>query len=202
MNENAAFWDKLATKYAQKPVADQKSYESKIAKTRAYLTPESKVLEVGCGTGSTAILHAPYAAHITATDISQKMLAIAAEKTKQKGINNITYQQCSAYSLNFKRESFDMVMAHSLLHLVDDPQGLLRNFYELITPGGVVVTNTVCNIPSIFAWILPFLKKFNFVPYIKFLSSAEVIEMHKQAGFIIEHQWSPKASTMFIIAKK
>ena len=29
MNENAAFWDKLATKYAQKPVADQKSYESK-----------------------------------------------------------------------------------------------------------------------------------------------------------------------------
>ena len=59
MFQRSWFWDRLAKRYARMPVADQAAYETKLEKTRAFLRPDSRVLEFGCGTGSTAILHAP-----------------------------------------------------------------------------------------------------------------------------------------------
>jgi cyclopropane fatty-acyl-phospholipid synthase-like methyltransferase len=60
MNDEARFWDKRAEKYAQRPLADQAAYEKKLEITRRYFNPDSVVLEIGCGTGSTALAHAPY----------------------------------------------------------------------------------------------------------------------------------------------
>ena len=77
MNDEARFWDKRAEKYAQRPVADQAAYEKKLEITRRYFNPDSVVLEIGCGTGSTALAHAPYVGHILATDISPNMIGIA-----------------------------------------------------------------------------------------------------------------------------
>ena len=77
MSQDKAFWDRIARKYAQDPIADQTSYEHKLEKTRAHFTPGSRVLEYGCGTGSTAILHAPHVREIVATDLSDEMIAIA-----------------------------------------------------------------------------------------------------------------------------
>ena len=70
------FWDRLAEKYASQPIADQATYEQKLAITRKYLTPESEVFEFGCGTGSTALLHAPHVRYILATDVAGNMLDI------------------------------------------------------------------------------------------------------------------------------
>ena len=64
MPDKAKFWDRIAEKYSKQPIAQQKAYEIKLDLTREYFTPDSKVLEFGCGTGSTAILHAPYVKHI------------------------------------------------------------------------------------------------------------------------------------------
>ncbi|MEM9841084.1 MAG: SAM-dependent methyltransferase, partial [Pseudomonadota bacterium] len=66
MPDKAKFWDRIAEKYARQPISNQKAYEIKLDLTREYFTPQSNVLEFGCGTGSTAILHAPYVAHIHA----------------------------------------------------------------------------------------------------------------------------------------
>jgi ubiquinone/menaquinone biosynthesis C-methylase UbiE len=76
MNNEARFWDKRAEKYSQRPVADQNTYEKKLEITRTYFRPDSEVLEIGCGTGSTALAHAPYVKHILATDISPGMINI------------------------------------------------------------------------------------------------------------------------------
>ena len=50
-----AFWDKIAQKYATKRVADPAAYEAKLTRVRALLRAEDRVLEIGCGTGSTAL---------------------------------------------------------------------------------------------------------------------------------------------------
>ena len=60
---------------------------------------EISALEIGCGTGSTAMVHAPHVAHIRATDISSSMLRIAREKTEAAGISNITYEHSSIEEL-------------------------------------------------------------------------------------------------------
>ena len=68
----AKFWDRIAERYARTPVADETSYKKKLQITQDYLRPGMEVLEFGCGTGSTALIHAPYVKHIHAIDISSK----------------------------------------------------------------------------------------------------------------------------------
>ena len=80
MHQRSNFWDKHAERYSKRPVADEESYQKKLQVTRDYLQPGMEVLEFGCGTGSTAITHAPYVKHIEAIDVSSKMIEIAQGK--------------------------------------------------------------------------------------------------------------------------
>jgi len=86
MASDGKFWNSIAEKYAKSPVSDQASYEKKLAVTRDYMTPDMEVLEIGCGTGTTAIHHAPAVKHIRATDITPAMLDIARGKAAAAGI--------------------------------------------------------------------------------------------------------------------
>ena len=90
-DEDAQFWDKIARKYSKRVIPDQESYEFKLLKTRDYLTPAMNVMEIGCGTGSTALAHAPFVKRIVATDISSKMIDIARQKATEQGIENVEF---------------------------------------------------------------------------------------------------------------
>ena len=68
MSTSEKYWDKTAEKYALSPVSDEQTYQRKLAETQACLQPHSQVMEFGCGTGSTAIHHAPHVKHIDAID--------------------------------------------------------------------------------------------------------------------------------------
>jgi cyclopropane fatty-acyl-phospholipid synthase-like methyltransferase len=81
MNQFAKFWDKQAERYAKSPVQDEASYQKKLQKSREYFLPEMEVLEFGCGTGSTALLHAPFVKHILATDVSANMIQISSAES-------------------------------------------------------------------------------------------------------------------------
>ena len=83
---NAQFWDRVAPGYSKKPVTDTESYARKLAATQALMQPNMKILEFGCGTGSTALEHAPHVAHIEATDVSAEMIAIGRNKANSAGI--------------------------------------------------------------------------------------------------------------------
>ena len=55
MNSAARFWNRFADRYAARPIKDVAAYEALLADVAARLKPEGKVLEIGCGTGGTAI---------------------------------------------------------------------------------------------------------------------------------------------------
>ena len=80
MHHSAKFWDKIAERYSKQPIADEAAYQKKLKVTQEYFQPDLEVLEFGCGTGSTAIIHAPYVKHIRAIDISSNMIDIAQDK--------------------------------------------------------------------------------------------------------------------------
>ena len=105
MADTACFWDKIAEKYAKRPVADQSAYERKLATTRRYLRADMEVLEFGCGTGATALHHAPFVKHIRATDISGKMIEIARSKAEAQGVTNVTFEQSDVEALTGPRSS-------------------------------------------------------------------------------------------------
>lgn len=202
----ARFWDRIANRYARSPIADEATYQRKLAETREYLRPDMTVLEIGCGTGSTAIAHAPYAGHIHATDISAAMLDIARDKARTAEVNNVTFEQAAVDRIDAGDQSMDMVMAHSILHLVEDPEAIIRDMHRLLKPGGIFVTSTACLGDSylrVFRWIAPLGRLFGALPLVKVLRESELLRMVQDAGFGIERHWRPSPThAVFIIARK
>ncbi len=85
------FWDWHAERYAKQPIADEGSYRKKLEITQRYLDSSMDVVEFGCGTGATAILHAPKVASYHAIDVSEKMVEIGRRDAEQAGVSNLSF---------------------------------------------------------------------------------------------------------------
>ena len=205
MNREARFWDRIATRYAQRPVADEAAYEKKLEKTRESLRPDMKVLEFGCGTGSTAIAHAPYVAHIRATDVSANMIEIAREKGEAMNVGNVTFEQASIEDLEVAAESIDVVLGLSILHLVADRAAAIAKVRKMLKPGGVFVSNTAClgDKLKFFKLIAPIGRVLGLIPRVEVFTRQELEDSLRVAGFEIDYQWQPGGGVaVFIVARK
>ncbi|WP_306015607.1 class I SAM-dependent methyltransferase [Oceanicaulis sp. MMSF_3324] len=205
MSQDKAFWDRIARKYAQDPIADQASYEHKLEKTRTCFTPDSRVLEYGCGTGATAVLHAPYVKELVATDLSDEMIKIARERAAEAGVDNIRFAACDVADLNEPNGSFDVVLGLNVLHLVPDRQSTIQQSHDLLKPGGAFVTSTAClgDGMAFLGLIKPVMRLFRGWPDFQIFKETRLTEELRASGFIIEYRFKPsKSPTVFLIARK
>jgi len=205
MAPSAKFWDKIADRYSKQPIADEAAYQKKLQVTREYLRPDMEVLEFGCGTGSTAIAHAPHVKHVHAIDISSKMIEIAQAKADAGNVDNVTFAHATIEELSGDDLTFDAVLGLSILHLVNDRDDIIAKIYRLLKPGGVFVTSTVCmgDKLKIFKLIAPIGQSLGLMPMVKVFSAKELEASMTNAGFEIDHQWQPADShAVFIVAKK
>ena len=189
--ETAPFWDKIAPKYAKKPVANPEAYAAKLTRIRALLRPEDRVLELGCGTGSTALALAGDVAQMTGTDISQGMIAIAERKGRVAEASNLTFRQAEATTLQAEAP-FDVVAAYSLLHLVEDLPGVLAAVYAQVKPGGLFLSKTVClgDSNGLIRLFVRALRLVGIAPPVSFLSKAALEREIRRAGFeIVESRY-------------
>lgn len=205
MSQDKAFWDRIARKYAQDPIADQTSYEHKLEKTREHFTLEARVLEYGCGTGSTAILHAPHVREIIATDLSDEMILIARERAGQAGVDNIRFEATDVADLDEPDESFDVVLALNVLHLIPDRQLAMRLSHDLLKPGGVFVTSTAClgDGMAFLGLIKPVMRLLRGWPDFQIFKETRLADELRASGFEIEYRFRPaKSPVVFLIARK
>lgn len=199
------FWNRVALRYASQPVSDETAYQQKLQITQSYFKPEMRVLEIGCGTGSTAIAHAPYVNHIHATDISPAMLEIAQAKAEQEHIKNIRFECMGVDELAIPEQSLDAVLGMSILHLLENKEETITKVFKMLKPGGVFVTSTACIGDSMrfFKAVAPIGRFLGLMPLVKVFSSTELVESLTDAGFVIDHYWKPdKGMAVFIVAKK
>ena len=205
MDQSARFWDRTAEKYSKQPVAHEDDYQRKLEITRGYFTPETEVVEFGCGTGSTALLHAPHVKHILATDFSSKMLEIAQRKAEAQGVDNVTFERTSIEELNVPDQTIDVVLGLSILHLLEDKEAAIAKVHRMLKQGGVFVTSTACigDMNPIFRPIISIGRLFGLVPLVKVFTGDELLKSLAGAGFSIEHEWRPRKNRgIFIVAKK
>ncbi len=205
MKETSAFWDKLAERYSRKPVTDEAAYQKKLRKTREYFQPDTEVLEIGCGTGSTALVHAPFVNHIRATDISPKMIEIARGKAAAEEIDNITFEVSSMDDLDIEDQSLDAVLALSVLHLLEDRDEAIAKVHRMLKPGGVFVSSTVClgDTMKFFKVIAPIGRFLGLMPLLRVFKVQELLTSLTDAGFSIDHEWRHgKGRVAFIVARK
>jgi len=202
MANDHKFWDRMAKRYAKSPISDEAAYQEKLRRTGAILSPNSKVLEFGCGTGSTAIILTPKVRDYLATDISGEMLGIA--KGKAEGLDNLRFEQKRLEDVTPPEGGFDAILAHSILHLLPNKEATIAEVFAMLKPGGVFVSSTTCMAKG--GALKPLLwagNKLGLLPMVKFFSPDALVGAVTSAGFTIEDRWQPKPkSALFLIARK
>ena len=200
-----AFWDRIAPKYARKPIADPAAYEAKLARVSALLCPTDRVLEIGCGTGSTALRLAPGVAHVTATDISSGMIQIAQSKLGPDAPGNVTFRQADAMD-PATHQPFDAICAFSLLHLVGDIPAVLARVRDQLKPGGLFISKTVCLKEASYPirTMVHVLTAVGIAPRVTALGESDLIRHFRDADFEIQQtaHFSKGRMNPFIVARK
>ncbi len=205
MDQSTKFWDKIAERYSKQPIADEEAYQKKLRVTQKYFDSTTQVLEIGCGTGSTAIYHAPYVKHIQAIDLSTNMIKIAKGKAQAKKVENVDFVRSTIDELNVADQSLDAVLGLSILHLVENKEDVINKVYHMLKPSGVFITSTTCmgDTMKFFKYIAPIGKFLGLMPLVKVFSTKELERSLTAAGFEIDDQWQPgKGKAVFIVAKK
>ena len=138
----SAFWDRAARKYAADPIADVAGYEATLRRVQALLSSDQDVLEIGCGTGSTALRLAHGTRSLLATDVSAGMIAIAKEKLVAQPVAQLSFAVADADGP--VQGTYDAVLAFNMLHLVGDLDRTIAVTAQSLKPGGLFVSKTPC----------------------------------------------------------
>jgi len=209
MQNAAEFWDKVAPKYAKSPIADMDAYTYTLERTRSYLSADDQVLEVGCGTGSTALLLAGNVRHITASDVSPKMIEVGMQKAGDQGVSNVTFVTAELFDETIDDGPYDVVMAFNMLHLLEGPREAIRRINGLLKPDGLFISKTVCRpgagAPFKYRFlrlILPLMQLLGKAPYVNFMEVAELEDMVASEGFKIIEAGTYPPPSRYIVARK
>ena len=168
-------WDLYAPIYKQAMKADQKIYNFMYERIPQKIRG-MEVLEIATGPGLLARHVAPAASRMIATDYSDGMIA---EAKKGPRPANLEFEVADAMSLPYADGSFDAVLIANALHIVPDPQKVLREISRVLRPGGLLIAPT-------------------FVEHKGTLGSRIWSGILKIAGIRFEHQWSAREYLEFL----
>ena len=209
MQQAATFWDKAAESYAKSPIQNMEAYNYTLERTRTYLSATDRVLEVGCGTGSTALLLAPNVDQIIASDISSKMIGNAQQKAKESNASNVQFVAENIFGDAISNGPYDAVLALNLLHLIHDIDGAIQRIHGLLKPGGVFISKTVCKpgkgAPFKFRFlrlVVPVMQLLWKAPFVRFMDAQELEDLVSSHGFRVLESGDHPAPSRFIVAQK
>jgi SAM-dependent methyltransferase len=107
---------------------------------RAAITASTRVLDVGCGVGTTAVeIARRHEAHVTAVDVAPLMLERAAANVRDAGLAHlVSVEPGDILDLGFDDDSFDVVIAEAVTMFVDRPRAAAE-LARVAAPGGRVL---------------------------------------------------------------
>ena len=122
MKTKKTFWDFCAPLYDMAEQRNKKAYNTMLKIVRDTVPHGSSVLEIAGGTGSISLTVSDKSNSIICSDISEKMLAVARKKALKRGTGNITFENINVFDTGFADDSFDVLIAAQVLHLLDSPE--------------------------------------------------------------------------------
>jgi ubiquinone/menaquinone biosynthesis C-methylase UbiE len=128
-DEPLAFWARLGTRTVE----------------RLALPTGATVLDVGCGTGASAIPAAVAVGptgRVVGIDLADRLLDRAREKALQQGLSNLEFQQADMENLGYPDGSFDAVVSVFSVFFVPDMTKQVAELWRMVRPGGQLAITT------------------------------------------------------------
>ena len=152
INPNKALWEKGDfTRIAE---TMRESGENLVETLR--IEPRMKVLDLGCGDGTTALPAARRGAEVLGVDIASNLVAAGNERAKAAGLDNLRFEQGDASNLNrIDDDKFDLVVSIFGAMFAPRPFDVAEEMVRVTKPGGrIVMGNWIPGDPTLVAQIL------------------------------------------------
>ena len=111
-------------------------------------TRSSTALDLGCGTGATAIRLAALGFHVTLLDFSEDMLELAKRAAREAEVTDRIALKCgdaSQLMTLFPSRSFDVIVCHNVLEYLDDPASVVSAARDMLRDASAVLSILVRN---------------------------------------------------------
>lgn len=186
MNPNKALWEK--GDFSRIALSMRECGEALV---RSFgITNGMKVLDLGCGDGTTALPAAKLGADVLGVDISPKIVNAANRRAKEMGLANCRFQEGDASNLaELENKSFDRVVSIFGAMFAPKPFDVAKEMVRVTRPGGrIIMGNWIPGDPTYVAQILKICSSFTPPPPAGFISpmkwgiESDVIERFVAAG--------------------
>jgi ubiquinone/menaquinone biosynthesis C-methylase UbiE len=191
MNPNKALWEK--GDFTQIAATMRESGKALVAKLG--ITKDLKVLDLGCGDGTTALPEAELGANVLGVDIATNLVEAGNSRAKAAGLSNLTFQEGDATNLaDLKDQSFDLVVSIFGAMFAPKPFDVAKEMVRVTRRGGrILMGNWIPGDPTLVAQILKISSAYTPPPPEGFVSPMlwgvedNVIERFGKAGIAKEN---------------
>lgn len=140
----AATYNAAADHFDDGPLAFWGRYGARTI-DRLRLLPGSVVLDVGCGSGASAIPAAQRvgrSGRVIGVDLAERLLDLARSKARDQALDNVEFHQRDMEALDFSDAMFDAVVCVFAIFFVPDMVAQVKKLWRLVRPGGQLAITT------------------------------------------------------------
>jgi ubiquinone/menaquinone biosynthesis C-methylase UbiE len=185
-NPNKALWEK--GDFTR--IADTMRESGEAVVQRLGITKGLKVLDLGCGDGTTALPEAKLGADVVGVDIAQNLVEAGNRRAEKEGLSNLKFQEGDATNLDrLPDKAFDLVVSIFGAMFAAKPFEVAKEMVRVTRPGGrIVMGNWIPSDPTLVAQILKISSNYTSPPPEGFVSpmtwgvEKNVIERFEAAG--------------------
>jgi len=200
------FWDRAARNYDAGSQDHDANYERRLEKLKSLLKPTDNVLDFACATGEIGLGVTPFVARVHGIDVSEGMIALANKKVAERGINNASFGQTDVFDPDIKGQSFSVILAFNIFHLLEDAPSVLARLHDILAPGGLLISSTPClgNGNIFFRAMIRFGASMKLMPMVHSFKASEIERLVSEQKFeILESKpWDEKNTVRWILARK
>jgi ubiquinone/menaquinone biosynthesis C-methylase UbiE len=186
VNPNQALWEK--GDFTQ--IAAFMRHSGELIAQSLGITPEAKVLDLGCGDGTTAVPLARLGAEVTGIDIARNLVEAGNKRAAAAGLRNLKFQQGDACNLHGVADhAFDLTLSVFGAMFAPKPFDVAREMVRVTKSGGrIVMGNWIPNDPTFVSQVLKISSAFTPPPPEGFISpmtwgvESHIMERFGKAG--------------------
>lgn len=201
MKDAKTFWNKQAKNFNE---SENKELDKYVELGSQHLSSEHSVLDFACGTGYSTEALSHHVKEVLGIDFSEEMIKYAKERPRAKETTH--YEVASIEEMAARQESYDVVVAFNVLHLVDDLDEVMKSISSILKPNGLLISGTTClgEKKSFVTMILKILSKLGFLIKVNALSFKRLTDTINRHGFetLRSESYNETAANLYLVSRK